>query len=86
MLLANHKKILQDIINLNGDCLDSNRCSVCPFAYVCLIEFAKNASDPKTRIASKQDRLNIALNILMRDALMNDVDDPKDHFVTGKKL
>lgn len=86
MLLKEHKTLLQEIIDLGGDCLDAKRCCRCPFAFVCLIEFAKCAKDPKTRIASKQDRFNIALNVVTRDALMDDVEDPKDHFKTNKVL
>jgi propanediol dehydratase small subunit len=58
--------VLEQIISLDGDCLDSVRCSSCPFKGQCLTEFATNTPP------SKKTRRQMALDKLTIDALLNE--------------
>jgi hypothetical protein len=63
MLSEKDRKVLQEIIDTDGKCLDSNRCNMCPFRSICLPEFL-NTSPP-----SPQQRINMALAIIIHDEL-----------------
>ena len=58
------EKILQEIVNSNGDCLNAQRCSGCPFRSMCLPEFL--IPTPPT----KEERCNMALKVLTHNALL----------------
>ena len=66
MLNSNDEKILQEIIDLDGKCLDSKRCQGCPFRAVCLPEFLYPV--PPTQ----QQRLRIALDVLANQSILGD--------------
>lgn len=72
-MLKTHEETLEKIVELEGDCLDSKYCSVCPFASKCLPEFLKT---PRQR-PSKPERFQMALDVLARNALLNDDDFPE---------
>jgi hypothetical protein len=63
--------ILEDVIAVNGDCLQATRCSRCPFASECLPKFAEE-SGPWT----KEERRNRAMNALAHQVLMGDNYEP----------
>lgn len=60
------KAVLDQIVELNGDCLDSARCKDCPFKNKCLVEFGSK------RPPSKKTRLVTALDKITVDALLNE--------------
>jgi hypothetical protein len=49
---------LQQIVNLRGNCLDSKRCSSCPFRGICLPDFIRSG------MPSKEKRLRRAEEVL----------------------
>ena len=51
-------KVLQEIVDKEGACLDSKRCGMCPFRGTCLPEFIQS------KRPSKQQRFQKALNVL----------------------
>jgi len=59
-------KIIQEIIDLDGDCLDYVRCLECPFKSTCLPEFL-NIKSP-----SKAQRESMALRALVHHSLLED--------------
>lgn len=67
MMSQKHKKILEEIVNSNGNCLDSKRCKKCPFARVCLVESLKNKKLP-----TKNKRFQMALEFIVNDIIMED--------------
>ena len=72
MSSTNDKDILQDIIDLRGDCLSSTRCAQCPFRSVCLPGFL--SSTPPTHA----QRFRIALDTLSSLMLLDDDDSVKE--------
>ena len=67
MALSNNDLvILQEIVSLDGKCLDSKRCLMCPFRVMCLPEFA-NPNPP-----TQPQRLQMALDVLSHHALVDD--------------
>ncbi len=67
MALSNKDaQILQDIVNLEGKCMDSKRCEQCPFRAMCLPEFL-NEKPPTT-----QQREKMALDVLTHHALVDE--------------
>lgn len=58
--------ILQEIVDTDGNCLDSIRCKKCPFRAACLPEFL-NPVPP-----SQPQRLRMALGILTHHMLLDD--------------
>ena len=65
------KDILEDVIDLGGNCLQAVRCSRCPFADKCLPKFAE-----KTGPWSHKKRLDLAINTLTREVLIGDTYEP----------
>jgi len=57
-------EILEQIIELDGKCMESQRCSKCPFRGICLPEFL-NTVPPTT-----QQRSRMAVDVLMHHTLM----------------
>lgn len=60
------KKILEEIANLKGNCLDSKRCTKCPFRAICLPEFL-NPLPP-----SQPQRFKMALDVLTHNCLVDE--------------
>jgi hypothetical protein len=63
---SNDKKILEEIVDTQGACLDSKRCQQCPFRAMCLPEFLY----PKR--PTQAQRLELALNILTHQHLVDE--------------
>jgi len=61
-------KILEKIISLDGDCLTAEICKECPFASKCLPQFLHG----KQKRPSKQERLNLALDVIAQEVLLDD--------------
>ena len=57
--------VLQDIVALEGKCMDSNRCKACPFRSMCLPEFLN--SNPPT----SSQRSQLAMDVLTHHALVD---------------
>lgn len=68
MISNRDTEILQEIITLDGACLNSKRCAECPFKNVCLIEFLGTAIIPQSK------RAKMALDVLSCNDLLNDED------------
>jgi hypothetical protein len=62
---------LQEIVNLDGNCMNSIRCARCPFRAICLPEFL-NPIPPTT-----QQRAKMALDVLAHHALVEEEADAK---------
>ena len=73
MILESDAATLQEIVELEGNCLSKDRCMRCPFRAMCLPEFLNPA--PPT----KNQRFTMALDILTHNALM-------DHDTDMKKI
>ena len=58
--------VLEQIVQLDGDCMDSQRCKLCPFRGMCLQEFIY--PNPPTQ----SQRQQMALNVLTHHALVDD--------------
>lgn len=67
------EKILQEIIDLDGNCLSDSRCRNCPFKSKCLTEFTSR------RPPSKKRRAAMALDTLAALALEDDLEWRKNH-------
>ena len=67
-LTNNDANILQEIVNLDGKCMDSKRCKLCPFRVMCLPEFL-NPNPP-----TPEQRAKMSLDVITHHAL---VDDPE---------
>jgi hypothetical protein len=59
-------EILQQIVEEEGDCLNSSRCKKCPFRGTCLPEFIQS------KMPSKQKRLQKAEDVLIFHHLLGD--------------
>jgi len=59
---------IQEIVDKDGDCLDSKRCCRCPFRAKCLPEFLN------PDVPSKTQRLEYAINVLAFHSLLDDSD------------
>ena len=71
---------LQEIIDLDGDCLNSNRCNKCPFRKICLPEFL-NTISPTTH-----QRAKMALDVIAHHALVDTTEAPlQQEFLWEKK-
>ena len=64
---------LEDIVKLDGQCLDSKRCQKCPFRAICLPEFL-NPIPP-----SQPQRLKMAQDVLTHHYLIDDELEVEDH-------
>lgn len=74
MALSNSDTIvLQQIVDLDGECLDSKRCKICPFRVMCLPEFL-NIVPP-----TQQQRANMALDVIAHHILLDDQVIDKPH-------
>jgi hypothetical protein len=58
------ENILQEIVDLNGNCLNAQRCAGCPFRSMCLPEFL--IPTPPTQ----EERKNMAMKVLTHNALL----------------
>jgi len=59
--------VLQEIINLDGDCLHSERCGNCPLKAKCLPRWLRFRP-------TQRNRVRMALDTLTREAIMEDTD------------
>lgn len=66
-------EILEQIIETDGKCMDSARCSKCPFRSLCLPEFL-NVTPPTT-----QQRLKMAVDVLVNHTLMGEDVEVQDY-------
>ena len=67
MALSNNDiSILEQIVDLDGKCMDSQRCKLCPFRVMCLPEFI-NPNPP-----TQEQRAKMALDVLTHHALVDD--------------
>lgn len=76
------KDILEEIVELDGQCMNSNRCKRCPFRAICLPEFL-NPVPP-----SQPQRLKMAQDVLAHHYLIDDnveVEDIKKDYKWDKK-
>lgn len=64
---------LEEIVTLEGHCLDSKRCQRCPFRAICLPEFL-NPIPP-----SEPQRLQMAQDILTHHYLIDDTVEVEDY-------
>lgn len=65
-LSKNDAEILQQIVNLDGKCIDSRRCKLCPFRVMCLPEFLyPNPPSP-------EQRLKMALDVMTHHELVGE--------------
>lgn len=60
--------VLEQILELSGNCLDAKLCKRCPFAKKCLPGFIKA---PRMR-PSREERLHMALDYVARKSLFGD--------------
>lgn len=65
-LSNNDTRILEQIIDLDGKCMDSQRCKLCPFRVMCLPEFL-NPVPPTT-----EQRAKMALDVAAHHALVDE--------------
>jgi hypothetical protein len=72
-LNAPDRDTLEEIVKLDGQCLDSKRCQRCPFRAICLPEFL-NPIPP-----SQPQRLKMAQDVLTHHYLIDEDMDIKDH-------
>jgi len=73
---------LDEIVNLDGKCMDSVRCGRCPFRAMCLPEFL-NPIPP-----TQQQRIKMALDVLTHHALVDEemtIEDVHRDFQWNKK-
>jgi hypothetical protein len=76
------KDVLEEIVELDGQCLESSRCRRCPFRAICLPEFL-NPIPP-----SPSQRLKMAQDILAHHYLIDEemeVEEIKQDFQWDKK-
>jgi hypothetical protein len=81
-LSPNDQHVLEEIVTTDGACLNSERCRKCPFRAMCLPEFLNPAP------LSKEQRLNMALNVLSHNFLVEEDKeqlDPMEDFKWDKK-
>jgi hypothetical protein len=76
------KDVLEEIVKLDGQCLESHRCKRCPFRAICLPEFL-NPVPP-----SQPQRLKMAQDVLAHHYLIDEdieVDEVRQDFKWDKK-
>ena len=71
--------ILDKIIELNGKCMDSQRCKLCPFRAMCLPEFIN------PRPPTQEQRATMALDVLTHHALVDDTPLQVEEYKWDKK-
>ncbi len=67
-LSNNDTRILEQIVNLDGKCMDSQRCKICPFRVMCLPEFLY--PNPPT----PEKRAKMALDVMTHHALVDETE------------
>ena len=67
------KDILEEIVTVDGHCMNPKRCEKCPFRAICLPEFL-NPIPP-----SQEQRFKMAQDILTHHYLIDDEIDIKEH-------
>lgn len=65
--------ILEKIVDLEGNCMDSMRCGKCPFRSLCLPDFL-NPVPPTT-----QQRAKMAIDVLTHHSLMGEDVEVQDY-------
>ena len=65
-LSNNDTRILEEIVSLDGKCMDSQRCKLCPFRVMCLPEFL-NPTPP-----TPEQRQKMALDVMTHHALVDE--------------
>lgn len=81
-LNSSDKNILEEIVTLDGHCMNSKRCDKCPFRAICLPEFL-NPIPP-----SQEQRLKMAQDVLAHHYLIDEdveVEDINKDFKWDKK-
>jgi hypothetical protein len=76
-LSDSNKLILEEIVVLEGNCLKRERCEKCPFKMSCLPEFLNTAP-------TKNQRLEMALDLITRDIILEDSEDSHPLWYTEK--
>lgn len=71
----NKKEVLEKIIEKKGNCLSYKTCRHCPFARKCLPKFISDKKNP----LSNADRLNLALDSLIREEFFKDSETHLDY-------
>ena len=66
--MSKETQILQEIINHDGDCLQSDRCRECPLRFKCLSKWL-------VKCPSKATRVQMALDTIARNTIMEDCDE-----------
>ena len=66
MLSSKDKKILDQILETKGNCMQSTRCPECPFRSMCLPEFL-NPVPP-----TPNQRLNMAMDVLFHNEVLDE--------------
>ena len=59
-------RVLEDIVSLDGKCMESQRCKICPFRVMCLPEFL-NPIPP-----TPEQRAKMALDVITHHALVDE--------------
>lgn len=72
-LTQNDFKVLESIVELDGKCMDSQRCRQCPFRAMCLPEFI-NPNPP-----TQEQRAKMALDVLAHHALVDTTLEVQDY-------
>ena len=70
MISDKHREILEEIIELDGDCLIADRCNQCPFRMKCLPDLMKSDN----RVMPRSERANLAMSILANEELLGVID------------
>lgn len=78
-LSKNDATILEQIVMLEGKCMDSQRCKLCPFRGMCIPEFIY--PNPPTQ----SQRQQMALNVLAHHALVDEQEFIPKEFKWDKK-
>lgn len=65
-LSNNDTRILEQIVDLDGKCMNSQRCNICPFRAMCLPEFLH--PNPPT----PEQRAKMALNVMAHHSLVDE--------------
>lgn len=65
-LSSKDARTLQEIVDLDGSCMNSKRCDICPFKAMCLPEFL--FPNPPT----PEQRAKMALDVMTHHALVDE--------------
>jgi len=65
-LSQSDKNVLEEIVNTDGQCMESNRCKKCPFRAICLPDFL-NVNPP-----TQPQRLKMAQDVLTHHYLLDE--------------